>query len=164
MAQSPAFPDIQSQRSAMSALSFLVGTWFGEARIFRESGDPLELIQTEDVQYKLGGLVLIIEGIGRNKADGKLVLQALAIISYDDEAHRYRMRAYNDGRYLETDLELVQEHKGVSWGFVGGGTKTSSVLRIDENGKWTESTQITSGSQPSRNLIELAVSLQGNSA
>jgi hypothetical protein len=51
------------------------------------------------------------------------------------------MRAYNDGRYLETDLELTQEHKGVSWGFVGGGTKTSSVLRIDENGKWTESTQ-----------------------
>ena len=74
------------------------------------------------------------------------------------------MRAYNDGRYLETDLELTQEHKGVSWGFVGGGTKTSSVLRIDENGKWTESTQITSGSQPSRNLIELAVSLQNNSA
>jgi len=39
--------------------------------MFRESGDPLELIQTEDVQYKLGGLVLIIGGIGRNNADGK---------------------------------------------------------------------------------------------
>ena len=48
--------------------------------MFRESGDPLELIQTEDVQYKLGGLVLSIGGIGRNNADGKLVLQALAII------------------------------------------------------------------------------------
>jgi hypothetical protein len=44
--------------------------------MFRESGDPLELIQTEDVHYKLGGLVLIIGGIGRNNADGKLVLQA----------------------------------------------------------------------------------------
>jgi hypothetical protein len=164
MAQSPAFPDIQSQRSAMSALKFLAGRWSGEARIFRESGNPLELIQTEEVQYKLGGLVLIIEGIGRNKADGKLVLQALAIISYDDEARRYRMRAYNDGRYLETDLELIQEHKGVSWGFVVGGSKTSSVLRVDENGTWTESTQITIGSQPSRILIELAVSLQSNAA
>ena len=74
------------------------------------------------------------------------------------------MRAYNDGRYLETDLELTQEHKGVSWGFVVGGNKTSSVLRFDENGTWTESTQITIGSQPSRIFIELAVSLLSNAA
>ena len=132
--------------------------------MFRESGDPLELIQTEDVHYKLGGLVLIIGGIGRNNADGKLVLQALAIIPTTMKLIDNACALTTMAAIWETDLELTQEHKGVSWGFVGGGTKTSSVLRIDENGKWTESTQITSGSQPSRNLIELAVSLPGSSA
>lgn len=93
MAQPPRTPDIGSQRAAMKKLSFLIGKWSGEARILRQPGEPLELIQTEEAQYKLDGLVLMIEGIGRSKSDGKPVLQALGIVSYDDEAGTYRMRA-----------------------------------------------------------------------
>jgi len=74
---------------------------------------PLELAQTEEAQYKLDGLVLMIEGIGRNKADGNVALQALGIISYDEEAAAYRMRAYNDGRYLETELKLAEDGKEI---------------------------------------------------
>jgi hypothetical protein len=145
----------------MKKLSFLVGKWSGEARILRGTGEPLELVQTEEAQYKLDGLVLMIEGIGRNKADQKVALQALGIVSYDDEAGTYHMRAYNDGRYLETELKLADNGKGITWGFVSGEIKTSSVLRIDEKGKWTESTEITIGSQPPRKFIELKVSPQG---
>jgi hypothetical protein len=144
----------------MKGLDFLVGTWRGEARLFRETGQVLELIQTEEVQYKLNGLVLMIEGIGCNKSDGSVALQALAIVSYDDEASAYRMRAYNDGRYLETDLKLVAQGKSVAWSFVLGEIKTCSVLRIDDKGRWTESTEILVGTQPPRKLIELAVSPQ----
>ena len=102
----------------------------------------------------------MVEGIGRNKADGKVALQALGIISYDDEAGAYRMRAYNDGRYLETELKLAENGKGITWGFVLGEIKTSSALRIDEKGRWTESTEITIGPQPPRKFIELTVSPQ----
>jgi len=59
------------------------------------------LIQTEEAQYKLDGSILMIEGMGRNKADGKVALQAFGIVSYDDQANVYRMRAYNDGRWLK---------------------------------------------------------------
>lgn len=157
MAQLPRFPDLQAQRAAMKKLSFLIGKWSGEARLQRRPGEQLELIQTEDAQYKLDGLVLMIEGLGRNKADGKIALQALATVSYDDEAGAYRMRAYNDGRYLETELKLAENGKGATWGFALGDIKTSSVLQINEQGDWTELAEITIGSQPPRQLMELTV-------
>jgi hypothetical protein len=157
MTQQPRVPDTELQRSAMRKLSFLLAKWSGEARILRGSGEPLELLQTEEAQYKLDGLVLMIEGIGRNKTEGNVALQALGIVSYDDEAGKYYMRAYNDGRYLETDLKLAGNGKGITWGFALGEIKTSSVLRIDEKGQWNESTEITMGSQPPRKLIELTV-------
>jgi hypothetical protein len=160
MAQQPRVPDVESQRSAMKKLSFLLGKWSGEARILRGTGEPLELVQTEEAQYKLDGLLLIIEGTGRNKIDEKVALQALGIVSYDDEAGTYYMRAYNDGRYLETDVKLAGDGKGITWGFVSGEIKTSSVLRINEEGQWTESTEITIGSQPPWKFMELKVSPQ----
>ncbi len=144
----------------MAKLGFLIGKWSGEARIFRGSGEPLDLTQTEEVQYKLEGLILMIEGVGRSKSDGKPALQALGIISYNDEAGTYRMRAYNDGRYLETEVKLSETGKGLTWGFAVGEIKTSSVLRINEKGEWTELAEITIGSKPPRKLMELTVSPQ----
>jgi len=160
MAQLARVPDVEGQRAAMKKLGFLTGKWSGEARFLRGPGEPLELIQTEEAQYKLDGLVLIIEGIGRTKADGKIALQAFAIVSYDDEAGAYRMRAYNDGRYLETEIKLADEGKGLTWGFTLGDIKTHSVLRLNERCQWTELAEITIGSQPPRKLMELTVSSQ----
>ena len=70
------------------------------------------------------------------------------------------MRAYNDGRYLETDLKLSGDGKGITWGFVLGEIKTNSVLRISEKNEWTERTEVAMGSQPPRRLMELKVSRQ----
>ena len=153
-------PDLQAQRAAMNKLSFLTGRWSGEARMFHGPGGPLELIQTEEAQYKLGGLLLMVEGVGRNKADGKVALQALAVLSYDDDAHMYHMRAYNDGRYLETQFQLTGDGKGMTWGFSLGEIKTNSILRIDENGDWTELHEIAIGSQAARKFMELRVRQQ----
>jgi hypothetical protein len=160
MAQLARVPNVEAQRAAMKKLGFLVGKWSGEARLLRGPGEPLELIQTEEAQYKLDGLILIIEGIGRTKADGKIALQAFATVSYDDEAGAYRMRAYNEGRYLETVIKLADDGKGLTWGFTLGDIKTHSVLRLNEKGQWTELAEITIGSQPSRKLMELTVSPQ----
>jgi hypothetical protein len=79
-------------------------------------------------------------------------------LSYEDETGAYRMRAYNDGRYLETELKLAEDGKGITWGFSLGDIKTSTVLRINEKGEWTELAEITIGSQPPRKLLELRVS------
>jgi len=158
MAQQPHTPDLEAQRAAMKKLDFLVGKWAGEARMLRGPGDAVVMTQTEEVQYKLGGLLLVIEGVGITKADGKPVLQALGIVSYDDESGTYHMRAFNDGRFLETEVKLID--KGFTWGFALGQYRTSSVMRIDDKGDWTELHEITIGTQPARKYMELSVSRQ----
>jgi hypothetical protein len=153
-------PDLAAQRAAMQKLSFLIGKWAGEASVLRGPGEPVELLQTEEASFKLDGLILLIEGVGRSKSNGQPVLQALGIISYDDENRIYRMRAFNDGRYLETDVQLSEEGRELTWGFTLGELRTSSTLRINDKGEWTELAHITLGSQPARKLLELTVRRQ----
>jgi hypothetical protein len=162
VAQPIRVPNIEAQRAAMKKLEFLIGKWSGEARVLRGPGDPVEMIQTEETQYKLDGLILLIEGAGRAKSDGKPALQALGMISWDDESETYRMRAFNDGRFLDTEVKLLDNGKdnanGIAWGFALGEIKTNSVLRINERGEWTELGELTIGSQAPVQFMELTVS------
>src|SRR5262249_37723472 len=157
MTQPPRNPDLAAQHAAMQKLAFLVGDWSGEARIFRSGAEPVELAQTEHAEFKLDGLLLLIEGIGCSKTGGGIVLQALGIVSYNDEASTYHMRAYNDGRYLETEVKLQADGKALTWGFALGEIRTCSLLRLDNQGRWTELHEITVGSQPSRRFMEVTV-------
>ena len=70
------------------------------------------------------------------------------------------MRAFNDGRFLETELKLLDKGKGMTWGFALGQIRTSSMMWITEKGDWTELTEITIGSEPPKKYMELAVSRQ----
>ena len=138
-------PDVEAQRAAMRRLGFLVGEWSGEASVLRGPGVYVEMAQTESVEFRLDGLLLAIEGVGRAKDDGRGVLQALGLISYDDGAGMYWMRAFNDGQWLETEVKLAEGEESISWGFTLGEYKTSTVLRIDEKGEWTEDGELMVG-------------------
>lgn len=140
----------------MQRLRFLVGRWTGEARVLRGS-EFVELLQTEEARYKLDGLLLEIEGVGKKKSDGEPALQALGIISYDDASGTYRLRAFNDGRFLEAEVKLLEVGTGLTWGFTLGEIRTKSVLRINEKGEWTEQHDITIGSQTAKKLMEVTV-------
>ena len=141
----------------MKKLSFLIGRWSREASVFRGPGQFVDLFQTEEAQFKLDGLVLMIEGVGRTKSDSKLALQALGLICFEDESGTYRMRAFNDGRWLETEVKLADGGNAISWGFALGEIKTTTVLRINENGEWTERGELTIGGRPPQKMIELSV-------
>jgi|SRR5215813_14553370 len=93
MAQLLRTPGIESQRAAMKKLNFLVGEWTGEARLLHGPGGPTELVQTEEARYRLDGLILTIEGVGRTKSDGRPNIRAFGVISYEDETRTFRMRA-----------------------------------------------------------------------
>jgi hypothetical protein len=160
MGQLPRVPDLEAQREAMKKLGFLAGKWAGEARLLRGPAEFVELLQTEEAQYKLDGLILVIEGVGRIKSSGQPLLQAFGIVSYDDESGMYRLRAFNDGRFLEAEMKLLEVGKGMTWGFALGEIRTSSVLRMSERGEWTEFAEISIGSQAPKKLLELAVRLQ----
>jgi hypothetical protein len=84
MAHLPQVPDLNAQRAAMKRLGFLVGKWNGEVRLLRGPGEWIDLHQSEEAQYKLDGLILVIEGVGRTKSDGHSLLQALLALAESD--------------------------------------------------------------------------------
>src|SRR5882672_3909034 len=150
-------PNVAAQRDAMKKLEFLAGKWSGDALVSRGPGEPMKVVQSENVQFKLDGLVLLIEGTGRS-ADGKVVFQALATVSYDDSTSIYRFRAYNDGRYLDTELKVIPQ--GFMWGFEAGPLKVSNSMRFNEKGEGVEVTESAYGSTPPRKSVEMVLKRQ----
>lgn len=143
---------VDAQREAMRKLSFLVGHWSGPVTITLGPGGVLHFTQTEDVEYKLQGLVLLIQGKSTSN-DGKVRFSALATIAYDDSSHSYRFRAYNEGRYLDTELS-VPDH-GFSWGFTAGPAHIVNTMHLTSKGEWSEVTESTVGSNPPRRSVEM---------
>jgi len=67
------------------------------------------------------------------------------------------MRAFNNGRWLETEVELADSGNSLSWGFELGAFKTATVLRINENGEWTEHGELTIGDRQPQKMMDLKV-------
>jgi hypothetical protein len=156
-AQQPASNSADVQREAMRKLAFLAGHWSGPATIFRGPGEPLHLTQTEDVEYKLDGLILLIEGQG-TAANGKVRFSALATMAYDDASHAYRFRAYHDGHYLDTELSVPAN--GFSWGFTAGPAQIVNTMQLTGKGEWHEVTEATVGSNPPHRSVEMLLEHQ----
>jgi hypothetical protein len=98
----------------MKKLGFPCWRLVCEATVLQETGRFAELAQTESARFKLHGLVLVIEGVGRTKIDGKAALQALGLISFDDETGTYKIRAFKNGRRLETEVKLADSGNSIS--------------------------------------------------
>jgi hypothetical protein len=126
----------------MRKLDWMVGEWKGDASVQMGPGKPQLAVQTERVQSKLGGKVLIIEGLGKRKLEdgttGDVVHDALAVISWNEKAKKYRFDAWTarDG-YVEAWLE-AGENGRCAWGFdTPQGGKVRYTL-THENGQWSE--------------------------
>jgi len=145
----------ERQREAMKRVAFLAGQWQGEATVTVGGGPGRKVNQTEDVQFRLGGLVLLVEGTGRDPRTGDVVFNALATISFDDVAGKYRFRAFNDGNYLDT--ELIVRENGVEWGYTRGPAVVTNVMKLDVDGRWVEFTDVSVGGGPSRRVAEIRV-------
>lgn len=156
-AQAPASNSVAVQQAAMRKLAFLAGKWSGPITIFRGPGRPLHLTQSENVQYKLDGLVLLIEGRSVD-AEGKAQFQALATVAYDDASHTYRFRAYHDGRYLDTELTVTDN--GFSWGFTAGPAHVVNTMRLTAKGQWQETTQVSVGSGSPHPSVQMLLDRQ----
>jgi hypothetical protein len=156
-AQQPGMPNVDAQREAMKKLAFLAGHWSGSVSISRGPGEPLKLTQTENVQYKLDDLVLLIEGESTG-SDGKKQFQALATVAYDDASHAYRFRAYNEGHFIDT--ELTVQSAGFAWGFEAGPAKIQNTMHLTAKGEWQETTDVTFGGTPPHRSVDMLLQRQ----
>ena len=153
----PQRPNVKAQAEAMKKLAFLTGTWIGDATTARPN-QKIKVRQTEEVSYKLDGLVLLIEGTGRNPESGEVMFRALATISYDDAAGVYHFRAYNDGSYLDTELKVPD--KGFEWGYKAGPAQIAFAMKLNDAGDWVETGDVTVGSSPAQRFFEMTVRKQ----
>ena len=127
----------------MRSLDWWIGEWGGEAAIRMGPGEPQQVLQTERVQSKLGGKVLVVEGLGRRKgadgAAGDIVHDALAVVTYDDKSKSYKLDAWTarDG-HVAAWLE-VGEKQSARWGFdTPQGGKIRYNISLTGQGEWHE--------------------------
>lgn len=156
VAQMPPDPT-PAQREAMHKLSFLAGNWSGPVTITRGPGEPLQLTQTEKVEYKLDGLILLIEGKS-TATDGSTPFQALATVAYDDQTHTYRIRAYNAGHYVDSELKVLAD--GFSWGFDAGPAHVNSAMHLTAKGEWQETSDVIFGGGPPHRTVDMLLTHQ----
>ena len=84
----------QNHLDAMAKLEFLVGDWKGNGWMYVQGGQKISFEQTEKVQWKLDNSILLIEGKGLS--EGKIVHDALAIISFNPNQSSYQFQSYLD--------------------------------------------------------------------
>ncbi len=102
------------QRTEVKKLESMVGQWKGSGWI--QQGAKRETFTgTENVQRKLDGLALLVEGKFTNP-EGKIIHETLAVLSFDAKVKNFRFRTYlASGMSGEHDLKVVAD--GYEWGF-----------------------------------------------
>jgi hypothetical protein len=130
------------QLEAMKKLHFLVGEWKGEGWNEMMPGQRRTSPITERVQIKLGGMVLLVEGIGTKKVPGTqeevVVHNALGILSYDEKANVYWLRSHiATGQTMEAKGKFTDG--GFQWGFQAGPSLSFRyTVKLTDKGEWFE--------------------------
>jgi hypothetical protein len=151
-----------ANREAMKKLDFIAGKWKGEATVSQGPKTSFMITQTEDVAYKLDGVVLTVEGVGRGKAPGKdadgILFHAFGVMSYDAEAKKYKVKAYRrEGQSV--DAELTLKDKGFVWGFKEAtrGVEVKYTMTLTPKDEWHEIGEYTLDGKTWTKFIEMTL-------
>ena len=155
------------QREAMQRLDSWAGQWRGSGWILTwPSRTRQEFTITETVQSKLGGRVLLVEGLGRGKdpATGAEVDThvTLAVLSYDEKTQTYRFRTHEaSGRAL--DAEAKPTDGGLEWGFrdEASGATIRFTIRLDGN-RWHEVGEASRDGKTWHKFLEMTLERQAS--
>ena len=150
-AQSPAPAQLQE----MKKLDFLVGEWKGEGWTEFVPGQRRTSPINEVVQPKLGGMILLVEGLG--KKDEVVTHHAVGIISYDADAKLYRVRSYLiNGRSTDAEAKFVE--KGFQWGFqTPQGFGIRYTVKLTDKGEWFEIGEMSQDGKNWRQFHEMTL-------
>lgn len=136
-------PPGQANRDAMKKLDYLAGKWKGEATIQLGPDRKEKLTQSETVEYRLGGTIMVVEGVGTGKLPGQdkegVVFNAYAVVSYDAAKKEYAMKAYR-AEGVSVDAWIKVADKGFEWGFANAEPKIDIryTMKLTAKGEWHE--------------------------
>ncbi|HKQ37776.1 MAG TPA: hypothetical protein VJ063_06835 [Verrucomicrobiae bacterium] len=156
-ADQPKSKDIQL--GEMKKLDWFVGRWKGAGWIQMGPKGRHEFIQTETIESKLDGLVLVIEGLGKSKEDGSTVHTALAVVSYDHRANKFRWHAFTPEGQMETEAKVGKDSLQWSLKIPQRGQMRYTITR-NEKGEWFEIGEMSQEDQTWRKFFEMTLQKQ----
>jgi hypothetical protein len=130
----------ENLKANMKKLAYFEGRWKGEAVTTERDGTKTKINQEENIQFKLDGTVLLIEGTGRNPESGKVVFNALALASYNEATQKFNFRSHvMSGQMTDAYFTVLAENK-FEWGFdIPNGGKIRFDIVLDPVKKtWNE--------------------------
>lgn len=156
VAQTPLSPKL----AEMKRLDFLVGQWQGEGWIMLGPNQRYPFRQTENVQRKVDGTVLLVEGLGKSTDTdnvGAIIHSAFAVLSYDKGAKVFRWRAFRaDGSSVDTEAKVSENM--LVWGFRDPrGGNMRFTIKLNEKGQWYEIGEISRDGQTWLKFFEMTL-------
>ncbi len=129
-------PDKAAHQAAMQKLAFLEGEWEGGGSIAMGPGQRATFAQSERIQFKHYGTLLLIEGQGKAPQTAAIVHDALAVVTFDPTSGNYKFRSFAAvGRFADT--EATVNGNTMVWGLTAGPHKIRYTITV-ENGVWRE--------------------------
>ena len=147
--------------SEMRKLDFLVGEWEGDGWIEFGPGQRHTFRQKESIQSKVGGHVLLVEGLGKGKlqsaGEESVVHNAFAVVSFDKEAKRFRFLAWRaTGDSVDADVTVAE--KSLVWGFRDPRAgQIRFTIKLDGAGRWFEIGETSRDGQTWRKFFEMTL-------
>jgi hypothetical protein len=150
---------VPAQAKAMQACAFLTGHWSGQGWISMGPGQRYTFHETESVEPRLGGLVLLLEGTGTDPA-GKITHGAVTVVSFDADEKRYHFRAYEQmGHYTDA---IAQCHDNtLVWTLEAGPAKIRYTISITPQGQWHEVGVVSPPGAPEQQIFEMTLDRNG---
>ncbi|HXE75142.1 MAG TPA: hypothetical protein VNN18_05845 [Candidatus Xenobia bacterium] len=150
-----------AELEAMKKLDYMVGHWQGDSWILGPGGQRMTSRGSETVQWKLGGKVLLVEGLFKSPApDGTEFTshETLAVISFDARKSAYNFRTYTArGGAGDHELKLVGQ-RGWQWTMSGsGGSTIRFTSQFTDDGKWVEIGERSSDGETWQKFFEMTL-------
>jgi len=157
-------PDRSIVAEKMKALSFLVGRWEGVGKIQIAAAPRVSSDVRENVQYRLSGQALLVEGLGTVKSeDGKSdqpVHEAIGLITWDLAKEKYVMHVMTaKAGAVEPTVEVGD--KTLVWSFVTDGRTIRYTIKINEKGQWIEDGEWTIKGEKWLKFLEMTLDKKG---
>ena len=126
-----------AHQEALKKVEFLAGTWKGKAWFWMGPDQKHEVDQTETVQFRQQGVLLLVEGLGRDAKSGSIVHDALAVISYDDANQKYAFTSWA-GAGRSGAFEAKVGPNRLEWGMKSGPATVRYTIVLNDKGEWFE--------------------------
>lgn len=157
----PAQTPVSEAQQAMKKLNFLVGQWKGEGWVQFGPGQRQTVNATETVQSRLGGEVLLIEGLGKSKGEGNQPEMtghdAIAFFYYDSKAKVFRFQAHRAGG-LAIDSEAKVTDRTFEWGFQDERAGTIRfTMKLTDKDEWFEIGEFSQDGKTWHKFLEMTL-------